>query len=84
MALATAAALFMFAAQGGAPAVAATPPDADRLVCRRVQVTGSNLPGRKHCLTRQQWLAMRDQTGKAADSFLYRSRRGPDAIQMPD
>lgn len=55
------------------PTPAATAPaDGDKLVCRRVQATGSRMAGKRTCMTQRQWVEQAAARGNLLDTSSQR------------
>ncbi|WP_019517582.1 hypothetical protein [Sphingomonas sp. Mn802worker] len=60
--------------QAAVPASQPTPAPAEaKLVCKRVQEVGSRLPGKKTCLTKEEWAAQ-ERDGRDALSTMSQPR----------
>lgn len=51
------------------------PPDPNERVCKRVEVTGSRIPGARECHTRREWAEMSDE---GRDATTQSQQRGFD------
>ena len=47
--------------------------DPDKMICKRQQITGSRLAGRKICKTRREWDQARAEARRGADGFINRA-----------
>ena len=47
--------------------------DPDKMICKKQQVTGSRLAGRKICKTRREWEQARAEARRGADGFINRA-----------
>jgi hypothetical protein len=59
-------------AQDAAPNNAAAPAAAEKKFCRSIQKTGSIMPGKRTCRTKQEWAAIDAQNAAKTDDFSRR------------
>ncbi len=63
----------------GSPELEKLKPTADKQICRREQTTGTILPGKKICKSKEEWLSIDGANAKAVEN----SKRGRSASLPP-